>query len=224
MLILSTLLLLILTLVLGEVFSARLRQEGLQSKKVIIYPENKDFIRVDEVKKMLQIRDSATIDMSAFEASLEKNNYISKAEVYRDLNGNLVAEVTQYKPIARVFGATSYYIDEQGKKRPLSHHYTENVVLIYGDVNQKQRKKLVAWIKQIYKDKLLNNIVSEIHLKSYGYSFKIKNFSGNFILNNTNPEEQLYKLKNMYAYLDGHKLQNKYYQIDLRYNKQVVCK
>ncbi len=224
MLILSTLLLLILTLVLGEVFSARLRQEGLQSKMVKIYPENKDFIRVDEVKKILQIRDSASIDMSTFEANLEKNNYISKAEVYRDLNGNLVAEVTQYKPIARVFGATSYYIDEQGEKRPLSHHYTENVVLVYGDVNQKQRKILVAWLKQIYKDKLLNKIVSEIHIKSDRYSFKLKAFPANFILNNTNYEEQLYKLKNIYAYLKNHQLQNKYHQIDLRYSKQVVCK
>jgi len=191
---------------------------------VKILPENKSFIKADEVAKSLHITDSAAIDIKYFEEKLSKNKFINKAEVYRDLNGNLIAEVTQYKPIARVLGTNSYYLDENGHKRPLSHHYTENVVLIYGDISQKQQKNVVDLVKQIHQDELLNDIVSEIHIKPYGYNFRIKGIKAKFVLNNDVYEAQLHKLKVMYVYLKKHRLVNKYQQIDLRYNKQVVCK
>lgn len=224
MLIISTVLIILLTILLGGVFSTRLHQEKLQASIVKVFPEDKSFIRADEVAKALHITDSAAIDIKYFEEKLSKNKFIDKAEVYLDLNGNLIAEVTQYKPIARVQGANSYYLDENGEKRPLSHHYTENVVLVYGDINQKEQKKIVQMVKQIHQDKLLNDIVSEIHLKSYGYNFRIKGFKAKFVLNSEQFEAQLHKLKVIYVYLKKHQLVNKYQQIDLRYNEQVVCK
>ena len=224
MLIISTIILILLTILLGGVFNMRLHQEKLQASVVKILPENKSFIKADEVAKSLHITDSATIDIKYFEEKLSKNKFINKAEVYRDLNGNLIAEVTQYKPIARVLGTNSYYLDENGHKRPLSHHYTENVVLIYGDISQKQQKNVVDLVKQIHQDELLNDIVSEIHIKPYGYNFRIKGIKAKFVLNNDAYEAQLHKLKVMYVYLKKHRLVNKYQQIDLRYNKQVVCK
>jgi len=224
MLISATILMLVLTIVLGSIFSADLHREKLQASRVKIYPENKHFIIDSEVKRLIHITDSTAVDVALFEKKLQENKYIVKAEVFKDLNGNLAAEIYQYKPIARVMDGHSYYIDAQGVKRPLSDHYTENVMLVYGKVSQKQYRKVVRWVQKINKDPMLHDIVSELHVASNYYTIRTNNNPAVFVLDTRHPQEQLYKLKIMYAYLAKHQLKNKYQQIDLRYNKQVVCK
>ena len=224
--ILSTLILLVLSIVLGNYFDARLQAESLRSARLEILPVEKNFVEEDDLKKDFAVKDSllAHIDVAQMEKSLKQNAYLDKAEVYKDLNGHLVAIVEQYHPIARVLGATSYYIDKNGEKKPLSNHYTENVVLVFGSINKENKKATIDLIQAVHKDEVLHNIVSEIHIKSNGYKLRVKDVSSGIVMSDEDMTSQLLKLKEIYAYITAHKMQHKYQKIDLRYKNQVVCK
>jgi len=227
-LIIATLSICLITIVLGSYFDALAGKEKMQTTQVHIYPMVKTFIMPDEVTKLIKIKDSTSknIDVIDLEKSLEQNDYIRNAEVYKDLNGHLVAEVDQFHPIARIFSPTSsYYLDENGVRKPLSEHYTEKVVLVYGAINSGQKNKIINLIKKIDQDKFLNDIVSEIHIKDNGIWLRTSQLSADIKIDlKENLSDQFYKLKAIYTYLVKRQLKNKYRQIDLRFENQAVCK
>jgi len=215
------------TFLLGHYFDVLAGKESLSSMNLEIYPQEKNFIEADEIRKLIKIQDSSLneIDVKSLENKLEENAYISNAEVYKDLNGNVVAEIEQYHPMARVLGQTSYYIDVSGAKKPLSNHYTEHVVLVFGELTGDNQKEVIRLIQMINDDRILKDMISEIHLKNKHVELKIKGLNADIIIDlKGNLEKELYKLKAIYAYLKKEKLENKYQQIDLRYEKQAVCK
>ncbi|GEM_PF-4183004 len=218
---------LISTFFLGSIFSKHFLHEKIKNSRVEVYPIEKNFIQAEEVEKLLKLKDSINhnINIGRLENELAKNDYINNAEIYEDLNGNLITEVYQYQPIARVFGSTSYYIDNKGKKRPLSSHYTENVILVFGDFDTKKRQDIFTLLQQINGDKYLSNVVAEIHVIDAAYMLKLKKIKAEFKFGNLEKiENKLFKLKTIYTYLIKHKMESKYKHIDLCYSNQVVCK
>ncbi len=225
--IIATLFLFILTLVLGRYFNAVSQQERIQQTQVYVFPMDKTFILPQEVSKLMPINDSVykQIDIAAIEKQLEQNAYIDNAEVYKDLNGRLTAEISQYKPIARVIGNKSYYIDYQGNKKPLSDHYTENVILIFGDINSNIKKQLINLIHQIESDPNLKQIISEVHINDKQVVIKTDQLSADISIDILqNIDKQLDKLKAIYSYLVKTNKTNQYQKIDLRFKNQAVCK
>jgi len=217
---------LIFTFALGAFFSNQMTKDVLKQKAVIISPQDKRFIEDNEVMALINPKDSllGRIDIQKIEEKLVANPYIANAEVYKDLNNHLYASIEQYKPIARIIGQNSYYLDINGHKRPLSKHYTENVILVFGNINQKQQSEIYELIKKINKDSLLSKIVTEIWVKKGKYTLKTKNLPAQIILGDTNDiSTKLDKLKIIYLYLIQHKLNHKYHRLNLEYNKQVVC-
>lgn len=215
----------LVTLVLGSYFDSLYQNEEITTK-VHIYPMEKTFIMQDEVIDLIKSENniSKNIKVDSLEILLEQNGYIKNAEVYKDLNGHLIAEVEQYKPIARVISNTSYYLDENGNKKPLSKHYTEKVILIYGNINTYQKEKVIELIKLIHDDTFLNTIVSEIHLNKENIWLITDKLTADINIDlNENIKNQLYKLKAIYTYLVKKKLTKKYRHIDLQYKNQAVC-
>ncbi len=227
LLIIATTGMLILTFVLGGYFNAVSQKERIKIKQIYVYPMDKSFILPQEVAKLIPVKDSVykNIDIVKLERQLEQNDYISDAEVYKDLNGHLVAEVVQYHPIARVIEKTSYYIDNQGNKKPLSDHYTENVILVFGSLNTNNQAAVIDLIRQIDDDKNLKAIVSEIHVNGQKVWLKTDKLSADIKIDiHQDIEQQLEKLKAIYTYLVKTHHQNKYQNIDLRFENQAVCK
>ncbi|MCB2408169.1 cell division protein FtsQ/DivIB [Hymenobacter lucidus] len=73
------------------------------------------------------------LDLKALEARLKAHSFVREAQVYRDLAGNLHADVRQNRPIARLIHADTRqdsYLDAEGKKLPLSSLFTARVVPI----------------------------------------------------------------------------------------------
>ena len=211
----------------GMYFDHLWQKEEIQHAELYIYPSEKNFIVPEEVKKIIKIDGDKinNVQVDSLEKILETNEYIQNAEVYRNLNGKLVAEIEQYKPIARIVGRKSYYIDIDGNEKPLSSHYTERVVLVFGNLSRERKPEIKKLLQKIYKDKILNEIISEIHLKEKDIYLKINGLKSVVRMKtNEKIEQQLYKLKIINAYLIKKHLENKYKEIDLRYENQVVCK
>ncbi len=219
----------LISLMLGSYFDRLYQQEKIVETTIRVFPMDKNFIEPNEVAQLIALKDSMQqqINIAQIEAVLEQNDFIDNAEVYRDLNGHLIAEVEQYKPIARVWGKNSFYLDKNGHKKPLSKHYTERLMLVFGDLLPEKQPQTVALIQNIYNDSVLNKIVSEIHLRSRQTAvLKLIDVSGDFIIeiNPDKTQEQLFKLKTMYAYVHQKHWNNKYKTYDFRFNNQVVCK
>lgn len=76
------------------------------------------------------------IDAARLEHKLNNHPTISKAEVYKTLEGELVIDVMQRTPIVRVFSldGDSYYIDSTGSIMPPSASYTSRVFVANGHI------------------------------------------------------------------------------------------
>jgi len=77
-------------------------------------------------------RGKEMIDLNSLERILDTQDMIQDADVYLTVDKKLIAKITQRKPLARVYGSKSFYIDLEGKKMPLSKIYTARVPLIIG--------------------------------------------------------------------------------------------
>ncbi|MEM6830430.1 MAG: hypothetical protein AAF551_07920, partial [Bacteroidota bacterium] len=93
-----------------------------------------------EVKNLMTLEETDYIlgsELSDFnpktlEERVEVNPFISDAQIYRDLKGNVKVNVTQSRPIARIFSRknTDTYIDSEGNILPVNARHTARVPLI----------------------------------------------------------------------------------------------
>lgn len=74
-------------------------------------------------------------DLRGIEKRLEAEMFISDAQIFRDLMGNLVVVAAQRRPIARIIrpDAPDAYIGEEGTILPVSEKFTSRVMLVSGD-------------------------------------------------------------------------------------------
>ena len=122
------------------------------------------------------------VDLNKLEKSINKNQMIEKSDVYVTIDGTLRAKVKQKTPIARVFdNSGSFYIDYEGSTMPLSELNSARVPLVWGEITDKNKKKLSEILKMIYNDEFLKkNIIGvqilpkdELLMKNRNYNFDI---------------------------------------------------
>lgn len=210
------------------------RSESRKLKDVVIeFAENENFITREKVNKLLiqNYEDVKSIpkeklDLNNVENRLDSDPMIKKAEVYATVDGKLKAVIQQRQPIGRVYdGASSYYVDYDGKQMPLSESYTARVPLVTGDLLQIEPKKLHHVLKYIADDEFLRkNIIGlevrptgGIRMLSRGYDYEI--MFGRVV----NMER---KFNNYKAFLQNavkDTLLAHYKTINLKFTQQVVC-
>jgi cell division protein FtsQ len=104
--------------------------------------QNNFFIDKKDVELLLMKETGGTIKgelISSFklhdlELALEKNTWISDAELYFDNRNVLHITITEKEPVARIFttGGNSFYIDSAGRKMPLSDKLSARVPVFTG--------------------------------------------------------------------------------------------
>ncbi|MDQ3072658.1 MAG: FtsQ-type POTRA domain-containing protein, partial [Bacteroidota bacterium] len=122
----------------------------------------KHFITDEEILKLLRKSNRGPvigmyipeIDLKTLENDLAGNTFIKDVQVYTDLAGTLHIDLTERKPIARIFSSYgSYYLDTEGERMPLSEHYTAHVPVITVSrqevINEKDSTRIVL-DKQLY--------------------------------------------------------------------------
>ncbi len=123
---------------------ASYKQNELKCADVKIQIDESDgqyFIQPEDIRRMLNDQTKfstetpvSNINISLLEKLIENNPFISNAEVYSTIDGNLNIYVQQRKPVIRIFNTVdeSFYIDEHGVYMPLSDEYTARVVCANG--------------------------------------------------------------------------------------------
>lgn len=219
-------------------------------------PENNFLERPDIIRLLKDRGDSingqpmSSVDVTELENVLNSHVAIAKSEVYVSVNGEVSIEVTQRKPVLRVFNynSESYYIDEEGKLMPLSDKFTAHVPVAMGhifepyahrfnytmaDIVRSEALKEHSLLDDLYalamfirKDKFWEAQVEQIYVNSEK-ELEIIPRVGNhrIILGDASAlEEKFMKLRIFYEEgLNTTGWWNNYSVINLKFKDQVVC-
>ena len=200
---------------------------------VNIEKEENSFIDEEEVIQLFKrsvgnLKDIpvAKIDKDSVERMLIKNSMIKSAQVYYRLDGNVYVEVKQRNPVLRVFAQKQYYVDEEGKIMPLSKKYSARVVVATGSISPTFAcERLYPFVMKMREDDFWSAMIEQIVVSSDQEVTLIPKV-GNFRIRLGELENVDQKMENLYLFLrEGISLKgwNKYKEINLKYDNQIVC-
>lgn len=194
--------------------------------------DNDLYLTEDAVNKLLiqnygslENRDKEQVVLNTIEAIIESNPMVKNAQVYFSVEGKLISEIIQRKPIGRVEGVNRFYLDDEGKRMPLSKYHSARVPIITGKITGKSLEDAYVILNYIYKDEFLRKNVIGIHIKDEeDYQLKLR--VDEFVVNLGSIDNLDEKFKNFMAfYLKATKdktLEN-YAAVSLEFDNQVVC-
>ena len=159
------------------------------------------------------------------------HNYVQRAEVYSDLNGNLYIDIHQKEPLLRiisVYGA-NYFLSRNGEHIPLSAKFSPRVLVAsgYTEVSKAYptiEKDLLYLADYISKDEFLSVLIGQIYVKSNRQLLLIPKVE-NLIIDFGDISDvvsKFNKLKVFYKKVLPSEGWNKYDKVDLRFNKQII--
>lgn len=193
--------------------------------------ESSPFVTRETVNKLLIVsNDKVTgthkenIALSTMEAGVKSHPIIKNAEVYVTMAGAVGVTVEQRKPIARVQGKTSFYIDENGEEMPLSSNFSAHVPLVVGatkaHIDTVHRlaeyiRKDAFLTKHIIGIERLKNGEYRLHPRKLGYTIDLGTVS--------QLETRFSNYKAFYQKAVKDKSLDAYHTIVLKFEGQVVC-
>ncbi|MDT0293355.1 cell division protein FtsQ/DivIB [Mesonia ostreae] len=223
--------LLVLVVFLYSFSSARNKRRNLERIEVHFTNDENLYITETAVNKLLiQKHDSVqnlakeTLDLKVIENRLDTDEMIEDAEVYLTVNGRLEAVISQRRPIARVYGNESYYIDVNGKHMPLSTNYSARVPFIKS-IEEEHIPEVYPLVMKIDKDEFLKEHITLIKRNQKGeYVLEMRLYDFEILFGEANSIEN--KIKNLKAFYKKALLDNQlgtYKWVNLKFENQVVC-
>jgi len=176
-----------------------------------------------------------TFDLQQLESILEKNLWIRNAELFFDNNDVLHVDVTERKPVARVFAVSgeTFYVDDLGEQLPTTNDQVARVP-VFTSFPQ-ITKPLIG------KDSVLLQQIKEVGLYLLNHDFwmaqveqvNINNYEMEMIPklgqhtiqfgDGTNVEAKFNRLLLFYKQIMNKTGWNYYSNLDVRYDKQLVA-
>ena len=164
------------------------------------------------------------IDLNELEQRISSHEMIQNAEVYLTLKGGVSVDIEQRKPLARVISNPSYYIDENGKKMPLSIEHSARVLLVHGQVDQNNLEIIFEMVNTIQNDSFLKLYITDVFIDSENkISMNLRDCDFKVLVGDLNQLKQ--KIINFKAFYQIAKKENtlkKYKTVNLKFDKQVI--
>ncbi len=244
-----------LSLIVVALGFVNVSKEAITFEKPVVnidYDTDNRFIdETDILFQVLNKEDSGSLMLNDFnvtelEDKLSNNHSIKDAQVYKTIDGELVINVKQRRPIVRIFSKNeSYYIDEKGVLMPLSNKYTARLLVVNGELNEPFAKRYLfnysnlndsltekTLLDDIYKiSNYIDNSefwkaqIEQIHVdKVSGLSLIPKVGNHKIVFGGIeNLEGKFEKLMIFYKKGLSKTGWNEYSEINLKYKDQVVC-
>jgi cell division protein FtsQ len=168
--------------------------------------------------------DKETLDLNRVESLLNNHDMIENAEVYLTLDGKLAAEVSQRKPIGRVMGNSSFYLDKNGEIMPLSPFYSARVPVMFG-FDGSNVVEAHPVLEHIRRDRFLTHHITGVR-RLRGGKLLLELRDMDFALYFGDSSNVALKFNNFKAFYKKAKKENKlntYKKVNLQFGDQVVC-
>lgn len=196
------------------------------------FNENENLYITEEAVNKLLIQnnfkvtsvDKETLDLNRVETLLNNHQMIENAEVFVTLNGILKTKISQRRPIGRILGNETYYVDRLGDKMPLSPYYSARVPVLTG-VGEENIKEIYPMLDYINKDKFLTEHITGIkRLRGGVYELELRQMDFNLYFGKVERiDGKFNNFKAFYKKAQKDKLLNTYKMVDLQFGNQVVC-
>lgn len=196
---------------------------------------DKQFIQARDIENLLKKeklfpvgKPLAEINTMEIEETISSNRLVKSVDVYTTQDGTLIASIRQRNPVLRIISHRdgNYYIDSEREKMPISQNYTVYLPVATGYITEEFAKdelydfamfishnsKWDAWIEQIVVDQN-----DKVQIVPRAGDFKVRLGSLD------DYEEKLEKLKLFIDQGLNTVGWNRYSEVNLEYNNQVVC-
>jgi len=223
-----------LMVLISGLFYSTISENNLRDiSKMDIYLDNSNnlFITKDSIKSAVieiittkNIRKSS-VHPKALEFELNKIELVKKSDVFIDVNGTMVIDIEQRKPIARFLDNKSY-LDEDGLVMPKSKYYSARVPVIKGYTKTHGQLDLIYKLTNYIKDdKFLSQNTTEILIDSNSnFSIKLRDYKFKILIGQLNNIDlKIKNFKAFYINASSNQILNKYSVINLQFDNQVVC-
>lgn len=214
-------------------FSNQRNSQQIITKSVVKFQSKEPYFLSEQIVNKLLIQNNATvkkqaksvIDLYKLEEQVLENPYVEKVSLFITIDGKLNTFIKQREPIARILsGNSSYYVDSQGVKVPISENFSARVPVISGISNENEVSKLMVLLNKLVNDDFLSKEIIGIEFKDQNeYIFTVR--SGNYRINFgdlTDVEKKTKKLKAFYSKVFLDSTIHKYKTINIKYHNQVV--
>lgn len=178
----------------------------------------------------------SSLNLKYIEGKIETNKFVKDAQVYDDLSGNLIINIDQMRPLARLihpFGGGAY-ISTEATILPLSSKFTSRVIVIGGPfvkklsdsfLKKEEGKNLLNMLKYIENDSFLKAQITQLDINSNGEIIFYPQIGRQYIEfgPSDNYELKFRKLKAFYKKILPVRGWGTYEKISLKYQNQIVC-
>lgn len=193
--------------------------------------ESAPFVTRETVNKLLIVSNEKVtgtakenLALSEMEKRVKAHPIVKNADVYVTMSGEIGVAIEQRKPIARLNGATSFYIDEDGEVMPLSQNHSAHVPLVTG-ATEKEKNEVYELVNFIKNDEFLAKHVIGLSRDANGeYALKARKLGYTISLGKVEHLEKRFgNYKAFYQKALKDKSLDNYKTIELKYEGQVVC-
>jgi cell division protein FtsQ len=180
------------------------------------------------------------IKLSVLEDRIKANKLIRDCEIYHDLDGNLVVDIEQEKPLARwiqgsrneeLRRASGFYINEKGEFIPLSDRYSARVLLVSGpffedrkNLKSTQAQPVLEMISYLNSHPFWKAQVIQMNVSKSG-EINLYTALGNQRVEFGKAENVVSKLVKLRVFYEKVLASDwsRYSRISLKYQDQIVC-
>ncbi|WP_461149512.1 cell division protein FtsQ/DivIB [Spirosoma pulveris] len=179
------------------------------------------------------------VDLRRLEVRLRQHGLIKSCQVSRDLNGDLLVNIEQPRPLARLmpFGdgirsVSGQYVSEEGRFFPISMNYSARVPVLTGiffahnrSLSNKRNQPLLELLKRIQDDPFWRAQITEISVDERGEVTMWPQLGSHRIEFGppTELDAKFKKLKLVYTDVLPAKGWNRYSRVSVQYRNQIVC-
>lgn len=239
--------LLLVAVLLGLGFATRSYVEVAHGNIIINLDESGNkFVNEEEIKGVLmavatenaELATSREVNLQMLEEELLAFSFVKTAEASRDIKGNLVIDIHQDEPIARLLANSGKgaYISRERNLLPLSRKFTSRVIAITGAgadsllsetfLNGSKGKRICALIDYINQDPFLAKQIAQMQVNRwmgitlYPQIGKQEIEFGKAV----DFDKKFKKLNTYYKEIVPKRGWNAYRVVKLQYDGQIVCK
>lgn len=211
------------------------REEVCDNIKVILlnqkqhqYLSEGDILKIVSDNKLAGIGENIEkINLNMIEQTIQNNPIIKNNECYKTTSGEVVIEVEQRIPVLRVITpTTSYYIDEDRKKLPLSEKILAYLPVATGNIKDEfAQNELYDFVQYLKENKKWENQIEQIVVTGSEEIELIPRIGKQLILfgKMSNFEEKFNSLELLYSQVFNTTGWNYYNKINLRYDGKIIC-
>ncbi|MBC7923202.1 MAG: cell division protein FtsQ [Ferruginibacter sp.] len=182
------------------------------------------------------------IDLKSLERRIKTNKFIRTSQVSRNLKGDLLVEVQQCVPIARIVagsaaqaGTPDAYVSQTGQVLPLSDRFTARVVLVESEyarpllemdfTKAEEGQPFLELFRAIDQDPFWKAQIAELYVDRNGEITFLPQV-GKQVIEFGTPTEiaaKLRKLKVFYKQILPVKGWDRYRRVSVKFRNQIVC-